>query len=456
MPHAQRMDHIDALRRLEAQWLEKMPAEILVLLASESLDSWKKLQEQAEGTSMRQTMRTCLFRGHAREQALLRFPYLEWISESQRSDLMKDDKLPWGEEVVLRHAGLSPDIRFELLRPSTLARIRQDASKNTALMGALEGALRGPRRPRDVQFLEIPWKERQTFESPWKEIQQEVIAAEMPLGSSRMCTWRDKVLLHSQPDDRVVICDALEGGLTLVPSAARISASSMLHVDKDTLFTCGGDAGELNAIDLGTGVCQHFPSTSTRAARKDCIACTDAFLWASDVNGGVEVWRRSPLTYLHTLQCTCVGKLAAWRDLGFTASPTIYIYVWDGPTGRRVRTIITSSTVERLAVLSDKMLCAADSNGQVEAWSLTGWSRLWTCSLLSDYTCTCLMPRGVGLLLYAGSTHVDGKPVHKFAAIDDTGKIIYDKCVPAQMVAMANTQTAVFARGAGLHVWRAD
>ena len=362
------------------------------MLASESLDSWEKLQEQEEGTSIRQTMRTCLFRGHAREQALLRFPYLEWISESQRSDLMKDDKLPWGEEVVLRHAGLSPDIRFELLRPSTLARIRQDASEKE-LQGALEGALRGPRRPRDVQFLEIPWKERQTFESPWKEIQQEVIAAEMPLGSSRMCTWRDRVLLHTHPDDRVVICDPLEGGLTLVPQESNINASSMLHVDEDTLFTSGGEAGELNAIDLRTGVCQHFPSNSPNAARKDCIACTDAFLWASDVNGGVEVWRRSPLTYLHTLQCNSLGKLAAWRDLGFTASPTIYIYVWDGQTGQRVHEIITSSTVERLAVLSDKMLCAADSNGQVEAWSLTDWSRLWTCSLLSDYTCTCLMPR---------------------------------------------------------------
>jgi hypothetical protein len=66
------------------------------------------------------------------------------------------------------------------------------------------------------------------------------------------------------------------------------------------------------------------------------------------------------------------------------------------------------------------------------------------------------MPRGVGLLLYAGSTHVYGKPVHNFAAINDTGKIIYDRLVPAQMDAMANTQTAVFARGAGLHVWRAD
>jgi hypothetical protein len=66
------------------------------------------------------------------------------------------------------------------------------------------------------------------------------------------------------------------------------------------------------------------------------------------------------------------------------------------------------------------------------------------------------MPRGVGLLLYAGSTHVDGNPVHNFAAINDTGKIIYDRLVPAQMDAMANTQTAVFARGGGLHVWRAD
>ena len=434
------MDHIDALRRLEAPWLEKMPAEILVLLASESLDSWKKLQEQAEGTSIRQTMRKCLFRGDAREQALLRFPYLGWISEAQRSDLMKDDKLPWGEEVLLRHVGLSPDIRLELLRPSTRASIQEYASENNAtdLLGALE---RGPRK---VLYVQIPWV----------EIQLEVIAAEMPLGSSRMCTWRDKVLLHSQPDDRVVICDALEGGLTLVPQAANINASSMLHVDEDTLFTSGGEAGELNAIDLGTGACQHFPSTSTRAARKDCIACTDAFLWASDVNGRVEVWTRSPLTYLHRLQFTSHGKLAAWRDLGFTAY-SIYIYVWDGPTGGLVRTI-TTRQVERLAVLSDKMLCAGYSSGDVEAWSLTGWSRLWTCSLLSDYTCTCLMPRGVGLLLYAGSTHVDGKPVHNFAAINDTGKIIYDRLVPEQMDTMANTQTAIFARGAGLHVWRAD
>ena len=116
----------------------------------------------------------------------------------------------------------------------------------------------------------------------------------------------------------------------------------------------------------------------------------------------------------------------------------------------------TSSTVERLAVLSDKMLCAGYSSGEVEAWSLTDRSRLWTCSLLSDYTCTCLMPRGVGLLLYAGRTYYDRKPMHIFAAINDTGKIIYDRLVPEQVDAIANTQTAIFVRGACLRVWRAD
>ena len=74
-------------------------------------------------------------------------------------------------------------------------------------------------------------------------------------------------------------------------------------------------------------------------------------------------------------------------------------------------------------------------------------SSLCDCNFLS------LLPRGVG---YAGSTHVDGNPVHIFAAIDDTGTMIHYNLVPAQMVAMANTQTAVFSRGAGLHVWRAD
>ena len=460
MPHddaAHRMDHI---RALPTPWLENMPAEILVMIASESLGSWHKLQKQEKTTSIRQTMRKCLFSGNARKQALLRFPYLQWISEAQRSDLMKDDKLPWGEEVLLRHFGLSPDIRLELLRPSTRASIQKYASENddAALLQALAPALR---RPRKVLFLEIPWR-LEVVSLPLEEVN-------MPVGSSHMCTWGDQVVLHTYFDHRVVICDPREGAngtLTLVPHTVQRYGNSeplMMHVHKDTLFTSGSAQGDFHAIDLRTGACEIIPSQLQITTHKDSIACTDEFLWVLDLNKRVEVWKRTPvLRSTHTLPYLGFSKVAAWGHLGFAVFLDD-IYVYNGRTKAEETTIRAHATVDHLAVLSEKMLCAANSRGEIEAWSLTDWSRLWTCGLSSPYTCTCLVTRGMGLLLYAGTIQINAEHTHMFAVIDDAGKIVHRKFVPRQIYALANTQTAVFARecdaegeAGRLRVWRAD
>jgi hypothetical protein len=173
----------------------------------------------------------------------------------------------------------------------------------------------------------------------------------------------------------------------------------------------------------------------------------------------VEVWERTPkLRSTHTLPYQGFSKVAAWRHLGFAVF-LHDIHVYNGRTQVNETTIIASATVDHLAVLSEKMLCAANSRGEIEAWSLTDWSRLWTCGLSSPYTCTCLVTRGVGLLLYAVTIQINAKHTHMFAAIDDAGKIVHRQTVPRQIYALANTQTAVFARDCdaqGLRVWRAD
>ena len=56
---------------------------------------------------LEEKLSTHCFTGHARQQELQRFPEPKWISDLQWSDLAQDDMLPWGEQVLLKHAGLS-------------------------------------------------------------------------------------------------------------------------------------------------------------------------------------------------------------------------------------------------------------------------------------------------------------------------------------------------------------
>ena len=141
------------------------------------------------------------------------------------------------------------------------------------------------------------------------------------------------------------------------------------------------------------------------------------------------------------------------------------IHVLDGSTGATILTLHANS-VFCLAVLDNKILCAANDLGQIEAWSLSDWSHLWTCSLPVHYTCTCLTARGMGLL-YAGTVRIHRDHMHIFAAVNYTGHVVHSEFLPEPIYEIANTHIAVFARewehtveetlqGGRLHVWRAD
>ena len=135
--------------------LDDMPPEMLVKFASHGLEQWHTLQLMNK--RLVSNLRSCPFTGNARSQALQLFPQLAWILELQSADLAQDDTLPWSEEVVLRHAGLSPQIHFELLRPSTIATLLQ---RFPVLKDDIQTALQGRQQHRHVQFLEVPWGER--------------------------------------------------------------------------------------------------------------------------------------------------------------------------------------------------------------------------------------------------------------------------------------------------------
>ena len=432
--------------------LDDMPPEMLVKFASHGLEQWRTLQ--LTNKRLKVNLRSCLFTGNARTQALRLFSQLAWISETQRADLAQDDTLPWSEEVVLRHAGLTPRIRFELLRPSTIAMLRQ---RFPVFEEVIQTALEGRPRHRHVQFLEVPWGE-----IPFEPVT-------VPRDNCRMCTWGDHVLLHSyQYPQLLFICEPIEtnGRMTLVPRVIggqqyADSVPMFMHVHGDTLFTSGN--GDFKAIDLRTGVRRSFyPRLATN---QSILACTDEYLWMGNFWGVVQVWDRTTMTQMNYDIPVTSFELAAWRHIGFVLSRDgNVIHVLDGSTGATIRTLHTNGVL-CLAVLDNKMLCAANDLGQIEAWSLLDWTHLWTCSLPVHYACTCLTARGMGLL-YAGTVSIHQDQMHIFAAVDDAGHVVHSEFLPEQICDIANTHTAVFAlereytveaslQGGQLHVWRA-
>ena len=104
----------------------------------------------------------------------------------------------------------------------------------------------------------------------------------MPLENCHMCTWGERVLLHSYHDCQLFVCDLMEanGAMTVVPHAPPASywgsSPLMMHVDSDTLFTSGGQNGDFNTINLWTSLCQTLlPHLLT--ARKGTLA--NEYLW---------------------------------------------------------------------------------------------------------------------------------------------------------------------------------